>query len=327
MASPVVRAYDECRFKTLSRDDMYFMQDPLDNVFNIGDFPIKKHPLRSKTTHITWAIRIIENVTSVAWMTGRYNKDLSNLPAPYNLATAGLPEFSMQIYSKATTHGWTVMQVLSFPIRCNVGALRAAFKGEVYSIYLHKGMSPRLTTHLFHFMGTRMGGPSLTNVMLADPDKKPAKSQAEWRAGFLHIKQHGPIGTESNQNVEWTTLEVNDPASPIFGWNPSLVKESLRNLTGGKTVAASHSIYPLTLRDLKAQVLQSIVIPYLKVAAEHGLLMIGRSGIGKTPCSRIMALALSDYYLHRDGLEDFDPSYRCGNDLDFFRSCPGWWDS
>ena len=323
MASVTDRAYEEARNKTLTREDNYFMQDPLDNVYSINDFPIKKHPLKSKTTHLTVAVRVMENVTSVDWMARCRSRDLADLPAPYGLAKAGLPAFSMQVYSKATSVGFTVMQVLSFPIRCNVSSLRTAFGGDVYSLTLTKGMSPRLTTHLFHFMGTRMGGPSLTNVLLNDPDKKPTRSQAEWRAGFMYIKQHGPIGTESNQNVEWTTLETNDPTSPIFNWPPHLVKESLRNLTGGKTVAASHSIYPLTLRDLKAQVLQSIVIPYLKVAAEHGLLLIGRSGIGKTPCSRIMSLALSDYYLHRDGLTEFDPSYRCGNDLDFFRSSPG----
>ena len=46
--------------------------------------------------------------------------------------------------------------------------------------------------------------------------------------------------------------QANDPSSPIYQWNPALVKEPLRNLTSGKTVAAAHSSYPLTLKNIKS---------------------------------------------------------------------------
>ena len=172
-------------------------------------------------------------------------------------------------------------------------------------------------------MRTRMGGRSLVNHILEYPEKKPSKTQAALKDGFDFIKRYGPIGTEANQNVEWTTLQVNDPSSPIYQWNPSLVKESLRNLTSGKTVAAAHSSYPLTLKDIKSYILRAVAVPYLKIQAEHGLIMLGLSGIGKTPFSRILALAVSDYNLQRDNIEGEMASYRCGNDLDFFRLAPG----
>ena len=229
----------------------------------------------------------------------------------------------MQVYSKPVGEAFTLVYVVNFDIRCNAKMIRDAFEGDFYQLNLPKGCSPRLTTHLLHFIGTRMGGPSLTDITLTEPDKKPTKSRAYWKEGFAFIKKHGPMGTDLNQNVEWTQYQIHDPASPIFNWPAGLVKESLRNLTSGKSTAASHSIYPLTLRDVKTHILQTIAIPYIKISAEHGLFLLGRSGIGKTPFSRILALALSDFNIQRDQVEDKEPSYQCGNDLDFFRSSPG----
>ena len=47
-----------------------------------------------------------------------------------------------------------------------------------------------------------------------------------------------------------------------------------------------------------------------------------RSGIGKTPLSRSLAMAISEYVIDRDETEGSFPSYRCGNHLDFFRGTP-----
>ena len=49
-----------------------------------------------------------------------------------------------------------------------------------------------------------------------------------------------------------------------------------------------------------------------------------RSGIGKTPLSRCLAMAISEFVINRDETEGAVPSYRCGNHLDFFRGTPGF---
>ena len=82
-------------------------------------------------------------------------------------------------------------------------------------------------------------------------------------------------------------------------------------------------MYPLTLKDIKSYILATIAKPFLKIQAEHGLVTLGLSGIGKTPFSRILALAISDFNLNRDNVDTAPPSYRCGNDLEFFRLAPG----
>ena len=314
-------AYAECRNMTIGREDTYFIQDPIESKYGIDMMPIK--PYNGKTTHPTTAILVRENVTNITFMDEFCVDDISTMKPPHGFAGRGLPKHTMQVYSKPVGDAFTLVYVVNFNIRCNAKTIRDAFEGDFYQLNLPKGCSPRLTTHLLHFIGTRMGGPSLTDITLTEPDKKPTKSRAYWKEGFAFIKKHGPMGTDLNQNVEWTQYQIHDPASPIFNWPAGLVKESLRNLTSGKSTAASHTIYPLTLRDVKTHILQTIAIPYIKLSAEHGLFLLGRSGIGKTPFSRILALALSDFNIQRDQVEDKEPSYRCGNDLDFFRSSPG----
>ena len=310
---------------SLTKLDYYMIQENIETKYNLTDLPIKPYNTKSSTTSLTTAIQIVRDIPNLNWMTrfGDNTPNLDGLQPPFGFHGKGLPPHSLQIYTKPQPGGFTVMSVLTFALRCNAKTLSDAFQGPIYILSMGRKFSPRLAAHLMHYMGTRLGGRSLVNHVLDFPEKKPTKTQASIKDGFSFIKSEGPIGTEANQNVEWTTLQVNDPSSPIYQWNPALVKESLRNLTAGKTVAAAHSSYPLTLKDIRSYILHAIAIPYLKIQAEHGLIMLGLSGIGKTPFSRILALAVSEYNLQRDGIEDGVPSYRCGNDLDFFRLAPG----
>ena len=143
------------------------------------------------------------------------------------------------------------------------------------------------------------------------------------QAGFNHIRQYGPVGTDQNQNVEWAELERNNPESPLYQWQAGIIKESLGNLSRGKTCASAQRAYPLTLRDVKGQVLRDIVIPFIRMHMSHGAVWAGQSGIGKTPLSRILATAFAEYAIYRDARGDLEASYRAGNHLDFFRGTPG----
>ena len=69
------------------------------------------------------------------------------------------------------------------------------------------------------------------------------------------------MGTDQNQNVEWSELERSNPDSPLYGWNAGVIKESLSNLTRGKACAVAQGAFPLTLRDVKAQVRH--LVPFL----------------------------------------------------------------
>ena len=119
------------------------------------------------------------------------------------------------------------------------------------------------------------------------------------QAGFDHIRQLGPTGTDQNQNVEWCELERNNPESPLYQWPAGLIKESLANLSKGKACAKAQKAYPLTLRDVKSQVLKDVVLPFISKHMVHGAIWAGQSGVGKTPLARILATAFSEYAVYK----------------------------
>ena len=112
-------------------------------------------------------------------------------------------------------------------------------------------------------------------------------------------------------------------SSARMGQSDQSQTRSLRNLSSGKSVASAHTAYRLKLCDIKGYILQRNAIPYLRIQAERGLVLLGLSGIGKTPFSRILSLAISEYNINCDTVEGASPGYRCGSDLDFFRLASG----
>ena len=108
--------------------------------------------------------------------------------------------------------------------------IKTVCKGETYGLSKIKGQAPRLLQPVIHFMGCRLGGIALTNQTL-DHLKKAGKPIIEIQTGFEYLRAHGPMGSDQNQNVEWTEMERNSPESPLFGWQSGLIKESLANLT------------------------------------------------------------------------------------------------
>eukprot|EP00971_Amphidinium_carterae_P234358 4650266-Amphidinium_carterae.1 len=66
-----------------------------------------------------------------------------------------------------------------------------------------------------------------------------------------------------------------------------------------------------------------LVVPVLNLVKENGVIWCGLSGVGKTQLSRAIAMALSEYYVNVDGRGDLTPSFKSGNNLDFFRGSPG----
>ena len=83
-----------------------------------------------------------------------------------------------------------------------------------------------------------------------------------------------PPSAQSNQYVERSTLEVNDPARSLVGLLISEVIQS--SLTGGQTAAASHSLCQLALCDLQVH-LSKEGTPFLVATRLMGQ-------CGKAPC-------------------------------------------
>ena len=98
---------------------------------------------------------------------------------------------------------------------------------------------------------------------------------------------------------------------------------SLKSHACGAVTASSLEAYPLTLRDLAPWVLREVAIPIIQHSLEHGTVLQGQSGVGKTPLARILGTCLSAYHLAE--MENFNtvPAIRSASHIDMFRSEPG----
>ena len=203
----------------------------------------------------------------------------------------------------------------------------AALKSDTYMLDVTvldgRGKTPVVMQQLFMGLG---GNQVLDGTLTEIPVKKPRKqsaSQQSLQEGFQYIRDNGPRCNNQNQMTEWCELHIVEGSGSIIeGWSRDLVMSSLRNYASGSMTATSLSDYPLTLRDLRQWVLDEVIVPFLRFAPEHGLILQGQTGIGKTPMARALSMALSQFYITAESL-DMEPSIRSCACLDMLRTEPG----
>ncbi|CAK9020146.1 Uncharacterized protein SCF082_LOCUS14806 [Durusdinium trenchii] len=306
--------------------DDYEVREPLGDDYTTGKMPIKVvvGNTQGSTTHLTAYVDVVESVPAPDF------EDLSmdyDMPEPFQYLEGGV----CQMYTtKPDEDGKvTLVKLVTLPKRAKMREIRASCAGSLFSLVTPPGKAATKLRAVVHYIGLRLGGPAFTSVTLdvkGKKEKEPRVSYEGLRSGFEYIYKFGPRGNDQNQMTQWAEMEVVRDDSPIHDWRVELVKESLRNLTSGGNTARPQTYYPVTLRDIKSHVLVDLVVPILQICKEHGVIWCGLSGVGKTQISRAIALGLSEYFVHLDDRTDLTPSFKSGNNLDFFRGDASLWD-
>eukprot|EP00971_Amphidinium_carterae_P259887 5156260-Amphidinium_carterae.1 len=65
-----------------------------------------------------------------------------------------------------------------------------------------------------------------------------------------------------------------------------------------------------------------LIKPALKFASFSSIVLLGESGIGKTPLAHAIAMAFSAHYIEKENL-DMRPQFKTGTNLDLFRGDVG----
>ena len=152
---------------------------------------------------------------------------------------------------------------------------------------------------------------------------KQAKETNEIRTGFAFIRKEGPEENSDGQFTFWTEEQVNDPNSPIYKWDRSVVKEFLRCLADQGSQAKSITDWPLTLKSLTPWCLNEVIAPILPRVLEHAVIWIGKSYVGKSPVSYTLSKVVSAYWLIQENKEGQRPVFQTANHLDYFRKEKG----
>ena len=173
---------------------------------------------------------------------------------------------------------------------------------------------------------------SLMNKMSAKAMKKDDSgdgknwepSDDELRAGIAYINDYAPLSNTKNEQFLWCLLNVRDRASPIYGWPHHVVNKACINRTTGNSQTDPEYFFPLLLlHDLDQSFLEKVVPMVMPTMTGHGLILLGRAGVGKTPTAIILALAVARHLVVTRGLDGHIPGFRRSKQIDGFRERPG----
>lgn len=122
----------------------------------------------------------------------------------------------------------------------------------------------------------------------------------EITAGMAFIKENAPPSGTLEQ-VEWILIHVKACDSSIRGWPLSYVQKCCEIKAKSKGGAAVEQGFPISVFDLKnvftAEILPQ-VIPY---APDHGFVVVGKPGSGKTPFVIALASGMGQYWIDSQG--------------------------
>ena len=163
----------------------------------------------------------------------------------------------------------------------------------------------------------RMGGVSSLLFELV-PNERSRRHNTDIEAGFEFIRVEGPRSNWNNRQLIWIKEQVASSSSPISGWKESTIERALKTLVDQHHAATVQKDYPLNLGDVSDWFLEGVLQHVIGGPSEHGLLMIGETGVGKTQFAQITAMAMSCYWINKDGAGE-QAAFRTANDFDFFR--------
>ena len=171
---------------------------------------------------------------------------------------------------------------------------------------------------------------SLVNKVSAKAIKKDDGDGKNWeptedelRAGIAYINDHAPLANTKNEQFLWCLLNNRDRESPIYGWPHHVVSKACINRTVGNSQTDPEYFFPLVLHDLDQSFLEKVVPLVLPTMTGHGLILLGRAGVGKTPTAIILALAVARHLVIARGLDGHIPGWRRSKQIDGFRERPG----
>ncbi|CAK0882404.1 unnamed protein product [Prorocentrum cordatum] len=232
------------------------------------------------------------------------------LPPPFKPnKDPGEIAFTMQLYilPKDPNGDQHVLKYVRFQDKVRTDIAKEIFvAGTALSVHWGNSKDIRTPLKLFLYMMERLGGVQIRHW--AQPSVVAAIAgggydKGKRTAGFRFIEEYGPKANKRNQFVEWTDEMIHDESSPIFGWQASEVKESLRNYAAGSAGAktlerwASHDV--------------------------HGTMWIGKTRVGKSTASKTIGFAISAYQVDKRDRADLRPSIATTKKIDFLRLEPG----
>lgn len=298
------------------------------------DLPLALPSENAKPRHIFDLIGPIDFPLALKEQVTQACKDsrFHDLPPPFRLKISPeMPfEFQLAAVPMQDDNKWYLLKHIALPEQVKVDFAKDLCFGSCH-ILEWKGNAKNVKK-AFQHMFLNMGGFQVQAYTLhascgaPAAEDKPSNfhqnlTEESIEAGFDYIEAHGPRTHHANTQLKWITKQFISEESPIKQWPERLIKEALRNLMNDGVLALPVHDFPLTLVDVEPAVLLILenLFPYF---TDKALGMHGVPNVGKTPLGRIIAMAMSRYWVHKLGSKN-PPGFREASEFDFFRGEAG----
>lgn len=246
----------------------------------------------------------------------------ADLPAPISLKSTSMAPYTTQLFILPNNKGTNdIVKHVRFDGATRVldSTIHTMCQGQGFEIEYNKHC--REGTKALQYMLEQLGGFQVkyNSLVPAGGGNKIPKEEADLQSGFDFIRAHGPSDSADAKFIIWTEIQINKNTSPIYGWDKGLVKETLRSLAEGGHLAKTIENWPLTLKSFKPWVLNTIVFPLLSFLVEHGVVWLGKAGVGKSPLAYTISTLMSAFWILQGEHKDKKPSFQVANHLDYFR--------
>ena len=200
-----------------------------------------------------------------------------DLPVPYRPKPSIPHPFTVQIVVLPQSDGkCTTLKHYTFDDKVKVDLLRHIACGIPHNV--EHGQNFRAGIKGFQFTLEQLGGLQVLYFVLRPGGPKRARAATELDTGFACIRASGPRSLLNNEGVEWAEHEIHNEASPTFGWNAGLVKESLRSYALGNNLAEPVRFHPLTLKKVSGWLLDFVLVEVAPYLFDHTVMFIGEPG-------------------------------------------------
>ena len=206
------------------------------------------------------------------------------------------------------------VQIINYQVANNSDLMKCAFLYILQRVPGEQWLSQSLMDKVSHKVLKKDDAGDGKNW---DPDED------ELRKGIAYINEHAPLSNTKTEQFLWSLLNVRDCDSPIYCWPHHIVSKACANRATGNSQSDPEYFFPLLLHDLNQDFLEKVVPIVLPTMTSHGLILLGRAGIGKTPTAIILALAVARHMVVSRGLEGHIPGWRRSKQIDGFRERPG----
>ncbi len=228
-----------------------------------------------------------------------------DLPLPFGPKSKHEVGFTMGLTVLETAPGeHTIIKCYEFEEMMLQTVFRASFatdEGDVYVPYWSKNRSG--TKKVIHHMVEAMGGHRWRYTLWPEEcptRKKGPQEVSSLEAGFEVLEKKSrelKLTDIDNRITRFAEIEINSPESHVFGWSGALVERSLRNHSKSHEAAKTITDFFQTLDDTAPWFREHVLKEILGNWLSSTFMLIGKSGIGKSPIAKILAMLFSHYHI------------------------------